>query len=118
MAELSYHQKVHKKYVEEHPDYFACGKKDLPRLVEKAKKEAAQILNEFSMFYVGDIGIEIGVKEYPICWSITATLTVNGKPVKTENPCDLLFLELNNLMLNRMLKGGMVSFGKRKEEKE
>lgn len=112
MIDISYHQKVHKEYVEEHPDYFACGKRDLPRLVEKAKKEAAQITNELSMFFAGDICIEIGVKQYPVCWSITATLTVNGEPVKTEDPCSLLFLELDSMMMERMLKGGMVSFGK------
>ena len=47
-----------------------------------------------------------------MCWSITGTLTVNGETVKTEDPCDLLFLELNELMLKRMLESGMVSFGR------
>ena len=31
---------------------------------------------------------------------------------RAEDTCDLLFLTLNNLMLNRMLKSGMISFAK------
>ena len=103
---LTYSQRIHKKYCEEHPDYFACGKRSVPELVEKAKKEAEQILKEFSMFYSGDIGITIEPKDHDLCYSITATLTVNGEPVRTEDPCDLLFLHLNELMLNRMIQLG------------
>lgn len=102
-------QRTHKEYCERHPDYFACGKRSVPELVEKAKKEAEQILKGFAMFCRGDIGITIEPKFHDLCWSITATLTVNGEPVKTEDPCDLLFLELNELMLSRMIKLGMPS---------
>lgn len=109
---LTYTQKVHKRYCEEHPDYFACGKRSVPALVEKAKKEAEQILKEFYMFYRGDIGITIEPKEHELCYSITATLTVNGEPVRTEDPCNLLFIHLNELMLKRMLELGIPSFGK------
>lgn len=109
---LTYSQRTHKEYCEQHPDYFACGKHSVPGLVEKAKKEAEQILKEFAMFYRGDIGITIEPKSHDLCWSITATLTVNGEPVRTEDPCDLLFLELNELMLNRMLQLGIPSRGR------
>lgn len=112
MSTETYHQWILKKYAKEHPDYFSCTTCDVQHLVEKAKREAEKLLREFSEFYTGDIGIEIGTKRHEICWSITATLTVNGKTVKTEDPCDLLFLELNELMLKRMLESGMVSFGK------
>lgn len=109
---LTYSQQVHKRYCEEHPDYFACGKRNVSALVEQAKKEAEQILKEFSVFYCGDIGITIEPKDHGLCYSITATLTVNGEPVRTEDPCDLLFLHLNELMLKRMLVLGIPSFGK------
>ena len=108
---LTYSQQVHKRYCEEHPDYFACGKRNVSALVEQAKKEAEQILKEFSVFYCGDIGITIEPKDHGLCYSITATLTVNGEPVRTEDPCDLLFLHLNELMLKRMLVLGIPSFG-------
>lgn len=94
-----------KKYdenAEQHPDYFLCGKSSVPKLKEKARKEADRLLKEFSAFYRGNIGIEIGEKQHLLGWSITATLTVNGKKVRREDPCDLLFLDLNELMLKRL----------------
>ncbi len=109
---LTYSQRIHKEYCEQHPDYFACGERSVPGLVEKAKTEAEQILKEFAMFYRGDIGITIEPKFHDLCWSITATLTVNGEPVRTEDPCDLLFLHLNELMLNRMIQLGIPQRGR------
>jgi hypothetical protein len=111
--ELNYGSLSISQYAQQYPDYFACGQKSVPALLKKAKQEAAQILKDFSEFYHGEIGIEIGSKQHLLCWSITATLTLNGNPIKTEDPCDLLFLELNNLILARMLKGGMVSFARK-----
>lgn len=98
---------------DEHPTYFMCGKKSIPALVEKAKKEAAQLLEELKLFYTfaGEVDIVIEPIHHELCYSIGATLTWNGKAIKSEDTCDLLFLELNELMLNRMLKSGMVSFG-------
>lgn len=112
MDGLTYHQRIHAKYAEEHPDYFSCGRRSVQKLIEKAEEEAKQLLKEFSLFYTGDIGIVITAKQHITCWSIAATLTVNGEAIKTEDPCDLLFLELNELMMKRMIQSGMVSFGK------
>lgn len=112
MSAVNYHQRIHEEYSAEHPDYFSCTTRDAPRLVEKAKQEAERILKEFSLFYAGNIGIDVGTKRHGMCWSITGTLTVNGVVVKTEDPVDLLFLELNELMMKRMLESGMVSFGR------
>ena len=110
MSAVNYHQRINEEYSKEHPDYFSCTARDVPRLVEKAKQEAEKILRELSDFYVGNIGIDVGTKRHGMCWSITGTLTVNGVVVKTEDPVDLLFLELNELMIKRMLECGMVSF--------
>lgn len=112
MSAVNYHQRIHEEYSKEHPDYFSCTIRDVPRLVEKAKQEAEKILREFYEFYTGNIGIDVGTKRHGICWSITGTLTVNGAVVKTEDPVDLLFLELNELMMKRMLESGMISFGR------
>ncbi len=111
-AELTYSQITIKEHAEQNPSYFMCGRKSVRKLVEKAQAEADKLLREFKAFYAGDIGIRIEPKEHDLCLSITATITVNGEDVKTEDPCDLLFLELNELMLKRMLESGMVSFGK------
>jgi hypothetical protein len=108
-AELTYSQKTIKEHAEEKPSYFMCGRRSVKRLVEKAQNEAEKLLREFKAFYTGDIGIRIEPKEHDLCWSITATLTVNGEEVKTEDPCDLLFLELNELMLKRMIQLGIPS---------
>ncbi len=108
-AELTYSQITIKENAEQNPssavwrsEYFMCGRRSVRKLVEKAQAEADKLLREFKAFYAGDIGIRIEPKEHDLCWSITATLTVNGEDVKTEDPCDLLFLELNELMLQRM----------------
>lgn len=104
--------KLLKARADEEPTYFMCGKKSIPDLVEKAKKEAAQLLKELELFFVfgGEVDIVIEPVHHGLCYSIGASLTWNGEVIKSEDTCDLLFLELNELMLNRMLKSGMVSF--------
>lgn len=103
-TKLTYSQMIIKKHAQKKPSYFMCGQRSVNRLVDKAKEEADKILCELRAFYKGNIGIAIEPKEHDLCWSITATLTVNGENVKTEDPCDLLFLELNELMLKKIIE--------------
>ena len=103
-VESTYSQRIIKEHIRDNPSYFMCSQRSVNRLVEKAKEEANKILCELQAFYKGNIGITIEPKEHGLCWSITATLTVNGKTVKTEDPCDLLFLELNDLMLKKLIE--------------
>ena len=102
-----------KKCETEHPTYFFCGRKDIPSLVEKAKIEAEQILKEFSMFYktTGKLAIEINPIEYALGFSIGGKLTWDGEPIMEESDCGLLFLHLNEVMLNRMIQLGFPSGG-------
>lgn len=97
----------------ENPTYFFCSLRDIPALVEKAKAEAAQILKEFSMFYktAGELAIEIYPVEYAMGFSIAGKLTWDGETVIEESDCGLLFLHLNEVMLNRMIKLGFPSGG-------
>lgn len=97
----------------ENPTYFFCSRRDIPGLVEKAKAEAAQILKEFSMFYktAGELAIEIEPIQYALGFSIGGKLTWNGDTVMEESDCGLLFLHLNEVMLNRMIKLGFPSGG-------
>lgn len=99
---------------EERPTYFMCGKRSLPALMDKARAEADQLLKELQMFYTfgGKVEIEIFPVDHELSYSVGAKLTFDGALVRAEDTCDLLFLTLNNLMLNRMLKSGIVSFGK------
>lgn len=113
MESITYGAKLTKKYAEENPDYFLCSKKDVCRLIEEAKIEANRILKELAVFFIEDIGIEIVPREHVLGWSIAANLIINKKVVKTEDPCDLLFLELNELMMKRMLESGMFDFEKK-----
>ena len=102
----------------EKPSYFMCGKKDIPELTLKAKEEAEQILREFCVFFrpARPISIEIYTAEHPTCYSIGARLIWDGVDViRDENTCDLLFIDLNNLILKRMLELGFPSMGKEPE---
>ena len=97
----------------ENPTYFFCCRKDIPGLVEKAKAEAEQILKEFSMFYrtAGTLAIEIEPIQYALGFSIGGRLTWDGETVMEESDCGLLFLHLNEVMLNRMIQLGFPSGG-------
>lgn len=98
----------------ENPTCFLCGLRDIPCLIAKAKVEAAQILKEFSMFYTtaGELAIEIYPIQYVMGFSIAGKLTWDGKTVMEESDCGLLFLHLNEVMLNRMIQLGIPSFGR------
>lgn len=97
----------------ENPTYFLCSRRDIPFLTEKAKNEAAQVLNEFSMFYrtAGKLAIEIKPIQYAMGFSIGGKLTWDGETVMEESDCGLLFLHLNEVMLNRMIQLGFPSGG-------
>ena len=113
---MDYHQILLAKGAEERPSYFMCGGRNVEALFEKAKKDAAKILSEFKQFYAGDINIEIKKVEWGLCWSIGAKLTVNGETCREYDDVELCFLDLNTLMLNRMIKAGIVSTKIHKEE--
>lgn len=95
----------------EHPTYFLCSRSDIPSLVATAEAEAAQLLKEFSAFYktAGELAIEIEPIQYACGFSIGGRLTWDGQTVMEESDCDLLFLHLNEVMLNRMIQLGMPS---------
>lgn len=96
------------------PTYFLCGLRDIPALVKRAKAEAEQMLKEFAMFYktAGVLAIEIYPIQHVMGYSIGGKLTWDGKPILEESDCGLLFLHLNEVMLNRMIQLGFPSGGK------
>lgn len=103
-----------KKQIEiETPTTFSCGRKDIPTLTKKSEAEAAQILKEFAMFYktAGQLAIEIYPIQYELCFSIGGRLTWDGETIMEESDCGLLFLHLNEVMLNRMIQLGFPSGG-------
>lgn len=101
--DMDYSQKMRADSAEERPSLWMCGLKSLPRMKEKAQAEAEKILREFKQYYSGDITIEITVTDWNLCYSIGAILRVNGEICREYNDCELLFLELNELMLKRLM---------------
>lgn len=82
----------------ENPTYFLCNKKDVHRLVTKAKYEAEKILEELKAFYTisGVLDIEIEPIECFAGWYISGKLTWDGETVIEEKDCGLLFCSLTN----------------------
>jgi hypothetical protein len=65
------------------------------------------------MFYrtAGKLAIEIEPIQYAMGYSIGGKLTWDGEVVMQETDCGLLFLHLNEVMLNRMIQLGIPSYG-------
>lgn len=104
-----------KKEIErENPTYFLCSRRDVPHLIAKAKVEASQILKEFSMFYktAGELSIVVYPIQHVMGYSIGGKLTWDDETVMEESDCGLLFLHLNEVMLNRMIQLGFPSYGR------
>lgn len=105
--DMSFSQRLLAGKAEERPSYFMCGKRSVRDLVEKAEREAEKILQEFKTFYTGDVGIVIKPVEWLLCYSIGAVLTVNGETCREYDDVELCFLDLNELMLKRMIETGI-----------
>lgn len=82
--------------------YFLCRRSEIPSLLEKAKKEAEQILKELRQYYTGDFAVRAYANHHVEGHSIAGDLLVSGEVCRTFDPIDLLFLELNELMIVRI----------------
>lgn len=71
--------------------YFLCRRSEAVETLQKARKEADKILEELKIFYT-------------MGRSVAADLMVAGEVCRSYDPADLCFLELNELMMLRMLK--------------
>lgn len=84
--------------------YFLCRRSEATKLLEKAKTEAAEILKELKAFYTGDIGITAYINRQVMGCSVAGDLTINGEICRSYDPIDLCFLELNELMMKRLIE--------------
>lgn len=84
--------------------YFLCRRSEATKLLEKAKTEAAEILKELKAFYTGDIGITAYINRHVMGCSVAGDLTINGEICRSYDPIDLCFLELNELMMKRLIE--------------
>lgn len=82
---------------------FMCCHHEIPRLMKEAETEKAKILREFQQFYHGDIDIRLHENRHIMGCSLAADLLVNGEVVREYDPADLCFLDLNELMLHRLI---------------
>lgn len=90
--------------MEKRGSMFLCSKSEATALIERAEREKEQLLYEFRQFYAGDIDIKLREVRHVMGISISATLTVNGDAVREYDPADLCFLDLNELILKRLLE--------------
>lgn len=90
---------------QEESNYFFCSGRDIPRLVQEAEKEAAEILADLNAVCttVKPLSIEIYVAEYPMFYSIGARLVWDGIDViRNESVCAMIFTDLQRMTLNRI----------------
>lgn len=82
------------------------SKSEVDKALPEFKAKLGQVLKEFSMFYrVQDLKVVPRVVSYPMGYDIEADLYVGGELVEHYCFADLVLLDLNDLMLQRMLKG-------------
>ena len=81
---------------------FLCSKTECEKYVSAAKQEAKKILNEMSIFFTGDIDIEVRSKQYVMGFAPIGVLLVGSEIVREYSHIDLLFLDLNELMLKKL----------------
>lgn len=74
------------------------------KAAREGKTEAAEILKELKAFYTGDIGITAYINRHVMGCSVAGDLTVNGEICRSYDPIDLCFLELNELMMKRLIE--------------
>lgn len=92
--------------LEEHPGtYFLCRKSEVPELLKKATAEGERLLQEVRQYYRGDFAIRAYANHHAEGWSIAGDLLVSGEVCRTYDPIDLMYLELNELMIVRMQGG-------------
>lgn len=88
---------------------FLCGKAELKDFIKKAEAEASNLVKELAMFFNGNLSIAISYQEYAMGYSVKAALLLDGEEIEKDD-CDLLFLKLNNLMLQKMIEAGATPF--------
>lgn len=82
------------------------SRKDANKRIEELKIESAKIIKEFKIYFhtIEPIGIRYEAILTPIGWAIDSYLLFGDNVVRKYNVPELANLELNELMLNRILK--------------
>lgn len=92
-----------RKAMEIQETYRLVSRSEVPALIAEAKAEAEHILTELRQFYDGDITVRVYENHHAVANSIAGDLLVDGEVCRTFDPIDLMFPELNELLLMRIL---------------
>lgn len=81
-----------------------CSHQEAVEEIEAFNKSRDQVLKELAMYYQGDITVETEAIQYPMGWAVEANLYCSGEFVKHYELADLVLLDLNNLMFDKIRK--------------
>lgn len=96
---------IYDDYEERPGNDFLCSASELPAVIRKLEAERDRILREWrDMFGESNIEITLEPKTHIMGWAVEATLYINGDPVRHYEFARLCFMELNELMLSKMLE--------------
>ena len=97
--------RIYDDYDERPGNDFLCAASELPKIIRQLEAERDTILREMrEMFGASNIEITLEANAHIMGWSVDATLSVNGDPVRHYEFARLCFMELNELMLSKMLE--------------
>ena len=82
------------------------SRKDVDKRIEELKIESIKIIEEFKIYFntTEPIGIKYEAVLTPMGWAIDSYLLFGDKVIRKYIVPELANLELNELMLNRILK--------------
>lgn len=103
-SDMTYSQRVIADGANERPSYFMCGSNNKEFLKTQAQKDADLLLKDFQQYYSGNFSIKTKIVDHDLCYSIGGTLLVNGNVCREYDDIELLFLDLNELMLKRLIR--------------
>ena len=81
-----------------------CTKAELPEIMRRLERQRLDAIKDVSVFFLGDIDIRLEPTKYVTGWGVEATLTVNGETVRHYMTAGLCFLELNLLVLEKIIE--------------
>lgn len=98
--------RIYDDYDEMPGNDFLCAASELPKIMRQLEAERDRILCEMRDLIFGESKIEITLEptSHIMGWAVEATLSVNGDPVRHYEFARLCFMELNELMLSKMLE--------------
>ena len=97
--------RIYDDYDERPGNDFLCAASEPPKIIRQLEAERDRILREWrDLFGESNIEITLEPKTHIMGWAVEATLYIKGESVRHYEFARLCFLELNELMLSKMLE--------------